>query len=45
MLGRFGDLFVSLTTSKILSFDNKNKKVAYLFCIVLTYSYLCRKES
>ena len=27
--------------SKVLPFDNKNKKNDYLFCIVLTYSYLC----
>ena len=29
---------------KVLSLDNKNKN-AYLFCIVLAYSYLCTKET
>ena len=37
-------LFVSLALPKILSLDNKNK-IAFLFCIVLVYSYLCRAES
>ena len=29
--------------SKTLSFDNKNK-IAFLFCIVLTFSYLCNRN-
>ena len=30
--------------SKVLPFDNKNKKNPFLFCIVLTYSYLCTRS-
>jgi len=36
--------FCTLTPSKVLSFDNKNKKNCFLFCIVLTYSYLCKSN-
>ena len=36
----FSQFFVILTSSKVLSLDNKNKK-PFLFCIVLAYSYLC----
>ena len=28
---------------KVLSFGNKNKNNVFLFCIVLTYSYLCTR--
>ena len=28
----------------LLPFDNKTKKTSFLFCIVLTYSYLCRRN-
>ena len=35
-------LFVPLACRpKVLSLDNKNKKIDFLFCIVLAYSYLC----
>ena len=34
----FARLFVTLASPKVLSFDNKNKKNRFLFCIVLTYS-------
>lgn len=27
---------------KVLSLGNENKKFSFLFCIALTYSYLCR---
>ena len=30
--------------SKILSFDNTKQKNGILFCIVLTYSYLCNRN-
>ena len=30
--------FVTLAAPKLLPFDNKNKKLHLLFCIVLTYS-------
>jgi len=37
----FAHLFVPLTLSKVLAFERKNKKRAFLFCSLLTYSYLC----
>ena len=37
----FHFIFVPLTSSNVLSFDNTKQKKQLLFCIVLTYSYLC----
>ena len=39
----FCSLIRTLTSSKVLSLDIKNKKNRFLFCIVLAYSYLCRR--
>ena len=36
----FTHLFVPLTASKVLAFERNNKKRAFLFCSLLTYSYL-----
>ena len=39
------NLHLLVDSIKVLSFDNKNKKNGFLFCIMLTFSYLCSRFS
>ena len=39
----FTRLLVPLAAPKVLPFERKNKKLLFLFCSLLTYSYLCTR--